>query len=219
MNISFLLPTRNRPEKLKKLLLSLKETCNNISNYEVVLVFDSDDTHHIQKFNELDKNFNYQTIIMDRVGYDNLHIYYNKACEIAKGNWLWLWNDDACEMLSKDWDLIIENYNNQFLILNPWNTRSCDSEYLKTHTMFPIVPKKYVELLGHFSPWNHLDTYTERVIGGMNILKNEFKIVHTHDREEDETLKEVHYHRIPFPHEQLEIDRNIIINYLKERTA
>jgi len=216
MNISFLLPTRNRPEKLKKLLLSLKETCNNINNYEVVLVFDNDDTAHINEFNNLNKNFNYQTIIMNRVGYDNLHIYYNEACKIAKGNWLWPWNDDCSEMLSKDWDLIVEEYNNKFCILNPWNTRSCDSGYLQSHTMFPVVPKKYVELLGHLSPWNHYDTYTERVVSGLNLLINEFRIVHTHDREEDETTKGVQYHKIPFPNEQLNIDRDKINNYLKE---
>ena len=153
---------------------------------------------------------------MDRVGYDNLHIYYNKAYEISRGNWLWLWNDDACEMLCRDWDLIIEEYNNQFLILNPWNTRSIDSQYLKTNTMFPIFHRKYAEMLGHLSPWNHVDTYTNRVISGLVPLKNEFRIVHSHDRENDETDKEVFYHRVAFPEEQLKIDRSKISNYLTQ---
>ena len=209
-----MLPTRGRPEKLKKLLFSLKETCSCVNNYEVVLVFDSDDKEHIEKFNNLKKEFNYQTIIMDRVGYDNLQIYYNKACEISRGNWLWLWNDDASEMLCKNWDIIIEEYNDQFLILNPWNTRSEDSQYLQTNTMFPIFPKKYVEILGHLSPWNHVDTYTDRVISGLIPIKNEFRIIHSHDKEKDKTSKEVFYHRVPFPQKQLEIDRFKINSYL-----
>lgn len=37
MKISFLLPTRGRPENLKLVLDSLENTCDSISNYEVIL--------------------------------------------------------------------------------------------------------------------------------------------------------------------------------------
>lgn len=214
MKISFLLPTRYRSEKLKELLDSFYETCNNIDNYEVILVFDSDDIDHINYFNSLEKKFNYKTLIVDRVGYNNLHLYYNIACSYSTGEWLWVWNDDS-KMLSKDWDLVIDEYSGQFVILNPWNTRPMDAEYLKTCSLFPIVPRKMFELLGHFSPWNHIDTYINRLQSGLNLLKNEFRIIHTHDREIDENLKNVTYHAVPFPDNQFIKDRQIIIDYLE----
>jgi glycosyltransferase involved in cell wall biosynthesis len=209
--ISFLLPIRKRPNSLKKSLESLAKTCNDIKNYEVIVVFDDDDTNTIDEFNSWEKNYNYQKIITKRLGYDYLNVYYNMACAAAKGEWLWVWNDDA-EMINKDWDLIIKEYDNQFLILNPFNTREIDSKYLLTNTLFPILPKKYYELLYHLSPWNHIDTYIGRVCVGL--IKNEFRLLHTHDKQNDEVSKEIVYHKIPFPEDQYLIDIEIIKKYI-----
>ena len=211
--ISFLLPIRKRPYSLKRSLDSLYTTCSDPTSYEVVIIFDSDDIETINEFNSWEKKFNYKVEIMDRLGYDYLNEYYNKACSLSSGEWLWVWNDDTC-MLEKNWDLIIKEYDKKFLIINPYNTRDVDREYIKTHTLFPIVPKKYYELLSHLSPWNHIDTYTERVIDGLNLLKNEFRIIHTHEKNNDEVSKEITYHRISIPEEQLSIDRDKIIKYL-----
>jgi glycosyltransferase involved in cell wall biosynthesis len=212
--ISFLLPTRNRSDKLKTLLDSFIKTASSIDNYEVILVFDDDDVEHIKQFESIPKNFNYKKIVMKRVGYNNLQEYYNTAALNSSGDWLWVWNDDS-KMLSKDWDLIIEEYTNKFVIINPWNTRPEDSEYLQTNSLFPIVPRKMVELLGYFSPWNHIDTYWNRLQNGLSLLKNEFRIVHTHEREIDENLKNVVYHEIPFPNGNFIKDRKILENYLE----
>ena len=214
ITVSFLLPTRKRSKKLEELLDSFKNTCNSINNYEVILVFDSDDTEHLNYFNSLEKKFNYKVIITDRVGYNNLHEYYNMAAFAAKGRWLWVWNDDS-KMLSKNWDLIIQEYDNQFIILNPWNTRPEDHNYLQTNSLFPIVPKKWVDLLGYFSPWNHIDTYVNRIQSGFGLLKNEFKIIHTHDRIIDDNLQNVTYHAVPFPEKNYIRDKKIISDYLE----
>lgn len=212
--ISFLLPTRNRSDKLKTLLDSFIKTASSIDNYEVILVFDDDDDEHIKQFESIPKNFNYKKIVMKRVGYNNLHEYYNTAALNSSGEWLWVWNDDS-KMISKNWDLIINEYNNQFLILNPWNTRPEDYGYLQTNSLFPIIPRKMIELLGYFSPWNHIDTYWNRLQNGLNLLHNEFRIIHTHDREIDENLKHVVYHQIPFPIDNFNRDRQILEKYLE----
>jgi len=209
--ISFLLPTRKRPDDLKKSLDSLENTCSSIDNYEVVIVFDEDDSETISIFDSWDKKYNYKKIVSKRLGYDYLNLYYNMACDIAKGQWFWVWNDDA-EMLNKDWDLIIQEYDKQFVILNPFNTRQVDSQYLLTHTLFPIVPRKYYELLSYLSPWNHIDTYCERICSGL--IKNEFRLLHTHNKQNDEVSNAIVYHRIPFPQDQYLIDIDIIKKYI-----
>jgi hypothetical protein len=209
--ISFLLPIRKRPDSLKKSLDSLVKTCNNKNNYEVIVVFDDDDVDTILAFDSWEKDYNFQKLVTKRFGYDYLNMYYNMACEAAKGQWLWVWNDDT-EMLNKDWDLIIKEYDNQFVILNPFNTREVDAKYLLTHTLFPILPKKYYELLNHLSPWNHIDTYIERICVGL--IKNEFRLLHTHNKQIDEVSKEITYHKILFPQEQFLIDSEIIKKYV-----
>lgn len=209
--VSFLLPVRKRPKTLKLSLDSLLNTCSNVSNYEVIVVFDDDDIETINEFDSWDKNYNYKKIISQRFGYDFLNKYYNLASNESSGKWLWVWNDDT-EMINKNWDLIIEEYNDQFLILNPFNTREMDAVYLQTHTLFPIIPRKYVELLGHISPWNHIDTYIERICS--EYIKNEFRILHTHNKNDDEISKEIVYHRISFPQEQFEIDFRIIRDFI-----
>lgn len=211
--VSFLLPTRGRSQKLKAVLDSLVETCSSINNFEVVLLFDDDDREHIGEFESWPKNYQYKKQVLKRAGYNNLQVYYNLACSMSSGKWLWVWNDDS-RMISRDWDLVIKEYEEEFVILNPWNTREVDKEYLKTHTMFPIVPRVFYEHLGHLSPWNHIDTYLGKIVDGMGLIKNEFRIVHTHDREIDKTLEGVVYLQVPCPSEQCRIDRQKISDYI-----
>lgn len=201
--ISFLLPTRMRPDSLKKSLDSLMNTCSSIENYEVVVVFDEDDVETIDIFDLWEKNYNYTKVIVPRFGYDYLNEYYNAACAVAKGDWFWVWNDDT-EMLNSDWDLILKEYDGQFVVLNPYNTREIDKEYILTHTLFPIVPRLYYDTLGRLSPWNHIDTYIEKLIGCL--IKNEFRLCNSHDKQDDVVTKEIQYHRIPFPQNELNID-------------
>ena len=103
MKISFLLPTRGRSQHLKLVLDSIANTCDSISNYEVILCFDKDDVRHIEEFDSWPKNYNFKKIVMDRCGYDNLQIYYNKA---AEENFTWNkygieWPNDGSPHLSK----------------------------------------------------------------------------------------------------------------------
>ena len=86
MKISFLLPTRGRSEHLKLVLDSLANTCNSISNYEVILCFDDDDVNHIKTFDSWIKNYNFKKIVMNRCGYDNIHVYEQCVEFCSQGN-------------------------------------------------------------------------------------------------------------------------------------
>jgi glycosyltransferase involved in cell wall biosynthesis len=214
MEISFIIPTRKRTEKLKRLLDSLESTCNNKDNYEVILAFDSDDKDHYEQFASWTKNYNHKSFIIDRLGFDHLEVYCNKAAEISSGKWLWWWADDSY-MTSKDWDSIIKEYDDKFVLLNPWH--ALHESYIQEATMFPIVPRKYYEILGYVSPWNHVDTYVERILKPFGLMKNEFRITHDHDRDEnDETHKEVIYHRRGFPLQQYANDMIRVKKYLDD---
>lgn len=214
--ISFLIPTRKRVNCLNLSLESLQRTCTDIDSFEVIIITDNDDVETNEFLKSKIHNFTFKTKVrsLDRLGYNYLNEYYNLAAEISEGEWIWVWNDDT-KMISEGWDTIIKKYDNEFLILNPFNTRKVDEEYIKTHTLFPIISKKFYQIFSRISPWNHIDTYIERVADGFDLIKNEFNIIHTHDKENDEVTSEIHYHVIPFPNGELEQDREKLLKYLK----
>ena len=50
----------------------------------------------------------------ERYGYQRLHEYYNALAAQARGDWLFIWNDDA-RMASEGWDEVIEAQEPAFL--------------------------------------------------------------------------------------------------------
>jgi hypothetical protein len=96
-----------------------------------------------------------------RRGYANLHTYYNRLAEIARGDWLLLWNDDAL-MRTDGWDKIVESHC-PTMVLSP----------LTVHAplcTFPIVPRSFVRAVGHFSLNAHCDTWWQEIAEMLGIL-------------------------------------------------
>jgi len=153
---SVILPSRARPEQLRRSIESLKT--NALYRMEVLVAFDDDDERSIMSFVE-DPIEGMSFIVMPRVGYLFLHHYVNRLALMARGRWVFLWNDD-CIMESSHWDEILHEKRGEFVFLNP---SSNHDNHPSGACIFPIVPRSYVSTLGHFSRSNHNDTYVEKI--------------------------------------------------------
>jgi len=120
---------------------------------------------------------NMQLFVGPRLGYIKLHHYVNQLALQATGEWLFLWNDDAL-LETPGWDEVVAEYAGQFVVLNPGTNHT---GHPRENCIFPIVPKAWVDILGHFSLSNHNDTYVEYIANQLGIRRN-VDIVVTHDR-------------------------------------
>ena len=121
-----------------------------------------------------------------RYGYEKLHAYVNQLSTIAHGQYLWLWNDDAL-METHHWDVILERYTNE----HP------DVAFDFTNGfpfIFPLVPKKYIDAMKHFSLNAHNDTWVELILKSFHLTMVIPEIRIFHNRHEgDGTSMQINY--------------------------
>jgi glycosyltransferase involved in cell wall biosynthesis len=183
--ISVLLPSRKRPDSLRKSIASLRSLADQ--DIEILVAIDPDDIATIRQVKELGVKY---LVTHERYGYHNLHIYYNQLAEIATGDWMLLWNDDA-EMITRNWCSIITELRTPYLIADLQSELSSSG-----HCCFPAVRRSAIEAVGGFSPWtNHCDTFWQdigRSTGKIKVVPvvvnhQRFDITGGHD---DETYRE-----------------------------
>jgi glycosyltransferase involved in cell wall biosynthesis len=146
--ISVLVPSRERPELLARSIASLGE-----GDIEVLVRVDDDDPR-LDEYREFPG-----LIVGPHHGYPGLHHYYNELAERARGDWLFLWNDDGI-METPNWIDIVRAFDGKLVVLNPTTNHN---NWEIDMNVFPIVPRKMVELMGHFSLSNHNDSWMEFV--------------------------------------------------------
>ena len=166
--LSFLLPTRGRLNMLKESIQSLYDLAEDKSRIEVLIAMDNDDTTFAdtqQYINEHPNRENIKIFVYERYGYKNLHMYINELCLHASGKYLVLWNDDA-RITSPTYDALFESY-----------IASQDRLYvyqLKNNhfpNIFPIIPKEWFEIMGHFSLNAHNDSWIEEIALALGVNK------------------------------------------------
>jgi hypothetical protein len=149
--IAILLPTRGRTDALSRSVESLVNLAKDTDSIQIMLGFDNDDNIGIEHFSSvlqpwLDKrNLHYTAMTFEPMGYIRLNEYVNALAEKSSADWLVFWNDDAV-METQDWDHEIASYTGQFKIL-AFRTHN-DHPY----SIFPIVPRAWLDVLGHLSP-------------------------------------------------------------------
>lgn len=211
--VSFLIPTRKRLGMLHQSIKSIRETCKNINSFEVVVIFDEDDEETLNEFNKLNFDFKTKVIVSKRFGYYGLHEYINNAFRESSGKWFWLWNDDLT-MVSKNWDQVIREYKNKFLILNPSNAAPGWRQYCVDATISPIVPRAWFEVLGRFSAYNQYDTYINSVAYPLNLVVNETRLQNSHEQVDDEVSSGISYEKMQLPKEESLRDQALLRSYL-----
>jgi glycosyltransferase involved in cell wall biosynthesis len=166
VTISVLVPSRERPELLKRSVESLGE-----GDFEVLVALDEDDP----------RLADYAGIgimcVGPRHGYRSLQGYYNQLASRATGDWLMVWNDD-CMMQTANWIEVVRSHDGEMVVLNP----STNHDNWKIDmNVFPIFPRKIVELTGHVSLSRHNDSWIEFVARDAGIMVRVPIVIH-HDR-------------------------------------
>jgi len=150
-DIAMLLATRGRTESLGRSVRSLIEMANHPERLQLMFAFDNDDDIGAKYFHENlqpwleQREISFFALKFPRQGYHRLHVYNNKMAQYTNCHWLMIWNDDAV-MQTQGWDTEIMNYQGQFKLL-AFHTH-LDHPY----SIFPILPRKWYELLDYISP-------------------------------------------------------------------
>ena len=150
-DIAMLLATRGRTDMLGRSIRSLVELADDISRVQLMFAFDDDDEVGFKYFTDDlkpwmdEQKINYTAMRFKRMGYVNLHKYNNAMAKQTDTKWLVIWNDDAV-MKSKGWDSTIMSYYGEFKLL------SFKTHNMHPYSIFPIVPRKWYDLLGYISP-------------------------------------------------------------------
>jgi hypothetical protein len=151
--ISIILPTRKRVEKLNETLYSILSLANpNKVNFEIIVKVDFDDTDTIEYIKNWDNQFENITFIINsrKGGWLNMIDYVENMVDISKGKWILNINDDML-FKTQNWNDILSDSLKEFKIY-----------FINTNgyrQSFPIYPKKLKEILGHISYHNQIDTY------------------------------------------------------------
>ena len=150
-DIGMLLATRGRTESLGRCIHSLIDLADDPNRLQLMFAFDTDDAigavyfqEHLQPWMD-ERKLNYTAMQFERQGYHRLNVYNNKLAEHTDARWLMIWNDDAV-METQGWDTEIMKREGNFKLLAVHTHR--DHPY----SIFPILPRKWYELLGYISP-------------------------------------------------------------------
>ena len=192
-NIAILLPTRGRTDTLSRSVMSLINRTVHIDKVQLMLGFDEDDTESIEYFQEnlepwlIEKKVAYEAQVFEPIGYGRLNEYVNALALASDADWLFFWNDDAL-MDTAGWDKQIMSHNGEFKCL------SVHTHNDHPYSIFPIVPREWLDLLGYLSPHSLSDAWLSQQA---YLLDNYERIPVwvTHDRHDltgnnnDETFK------------------------------
>ncbi len=192
-DIAILLPTRGRAESLERSICSLVDNADNIKRVQFMFGFDDDDLVGSEHFTKIvqpyldTKKINYTALSFEPMGYIRLNEYVNELARGSDARWLVFWNDDAI-MHSEHWDTSIMNYQGQFKLL------AFDTHNKHPYSIFPIVPREWLDLLGYLSPHQISDGWLSQQAYMLDIMeRTDIKV--EHDRfdltgnNHDETFK------------------------------
>jgi glycosyltransferase involved in cell wall biosynthesis len=193
VSISLLVPTRNRPVGLRRLVESARKAANvNYEDPEIVAYIDADDTQSQSVAEDLKIKF----VVGPRIILSDM---WNKCAEIATGEILAQLNDD-CIFQTDDWNAIIENefgYSPRFSDRISMVHGSDGGPSASTFAVNPFVHREWVDTLGYFMPPYFSGDYPDTWINDLaNALNRRvflpFLIEHMHPAwgkaEKDETF-------------------------------
>lgn len=156
--ISVLCPSRDRPQLLRRSVASLRDLAT--SHVEILVAADDDDPATVRAAGEL----GVRVVVFRRAGYARLYEYYQRLAELALGDWLLIWNDDAV-MTTRYWDEAIHALPPEVLVADlesPHSPLCC----------FPAVRRQAVDALGRFCTDNpHVDTFWQDAGRAANTIR------------------------------------------------
>jgi len=179
IDITVVLPTRGRRDCLRTSLMTLAQRADRPMSIEMLLGFDDDDESSRDWFLQsvapdlTAQGVSWKVLSFPRLGYIRLNEYVNALAQRARGQWVMFWGDDAV-MNSDHWDQRIREVQDFRVLRMP--THRCHP-----YAIFPIVPREWIRILGHFSAHQLSDSYVSQVAYLLDIMLN-INVDVTHDR-------------------------------------
>ena len=178
--ISVLLPTRGRGELSFKSLKTLWDNAETNDGIEYLIAVDNDDLESVEYYDKTIVPYTKQQGIdlrvwsVKRLGYKKLNEYLNFLGNKSNGHYIMFWNDDAI-MKTESWDKEIDQYRDKFRVLR------MPDQSQHPYSLFPIVPRKWMSLLGTISPQAMSDAWISQIAYLCNIMVN-IPVSVIHDR-------------------------------------
>jgi hypothetical protein len=163
MSISFLIPSRNRVDLLKKSLTSIIINSEQTLAFDFMIRMDDDQPEQCDEIMDWVNEQGYQHYVKLYCGfrhyYTNIHKYFNELSFMSDKKWLWMWNDETL-MKSKGWDKIISEHLNIFQLIFP-----------RENSCFHLCPRKLTELIGYYAPTTSCDSWQGKLAVDLDIVK------------------------------------------------
>lgn len=148
------------PEGLRECLQSIKDNTTDVSNIEILIKIDHDAAIG---FKEIIKEFStslpIKVFILDGIFRRNsLPDYSNVLAWNSTGALLWWWSDEV-RIITKDWNKILVTYARKYenKIWALYDKNRCG--------FYPIVTRKYIEVLGRFTYHICIDSFVDFITG------------------------------------------------------
>lgn len=184
--VSFCIATRNRVEKLQRLILSFLNTADDPSCFEVCIRVSRDDPATLSVIQELMNLCQLRVVIgYPMSGYPSVCFFNDEATRLALGAWTWSFDDDMV-LIGKGWDTQLRQLPLEGIIVQPEIERLNTSGY-HHHEGGPIwcVPNRCWAKLGHPVLQFPCDIWIDKLLRVDNKWKTHFLkgITVWHDRD------------------------------------
>lgn len=169
-SVAVLLPTRSRTTALTDSVTSIVSRATDCNSIQILFGFDNDDEVGLGHFESVIQPFldnhgvDYEAQAFDSMGYAGLNRYYNHLAKTASADWFFVWNDDAT-METPGWDDVIRSYNGQFRLLKVHTHNE------HPYSIFPIVPRAWYDLFGHFSRHQMIDAELSQMAYCLDLIE------------------------------------------------
>ena len=179
-DIVICLPTRARTHMMDRSVRSLFDLADNPQRIKILFGFDNDDSVGADHFtNQLqpwldEKDHAYTAMQFKPMGYIRLNEYVNAMAKTVTAKWYIFWNDDAV-MRTVGWDTEIMRYDGEFKLL------AFHTHHDHPYSIFPIVPHKWIEVLGYLCPHQISDGWISQQAYMLNIWQR-IDVIVKHDR-------------------------------------
>lgn len=151
--ICIAIPTRGRPQYLKKLVTSALDMANNKSNV-IIKYYLNDDDNQLKFYKNILANLQstYGKSVQYEIGPDqNTILSWNEMCENTEADYYMLAGDEVV-FETQDWDLKLDlpkmEYPDGIFCMAMYCGR--DNRYEKQQCVTPVVTKEWRQALGYF---------------------------------------------------------------------
>ena len=196
MICSVLIPSRGRPERLRKTIQSISDTSSK-ANVEVLVRFDDDDAPSIAIVDQLLRDGIGVVVGPRRSGYPSIGEFYAELAAASRGAWIWIMNDDAyvtgpSPKFDLSWDKQLGRLPSTGVIVQPECYQLGHSKYWSSEGgAFPAVPNGcWTDFGEEFSGGAAVDTWLDQLLRVRNGWQTSFLdgVAVVHERDADDVL-------------------------------